>query len=397
MKRVCISLILFIYLIGLVSFVIADNDNISITNKSQNQTGQSNFVGQNDSNDDSYRKGVIIVYFKDNSSLDEINLLVSSKNLSWEIGSPITSYGPLRGYVKVPEGDEQKWITIFESESIVKFASLSALFRIDDNSNDENETEDDNSDNEFKGCRSLYWFDKETNVCGQKEFCVTDMYKGLKTFKEKEKCEKQLQERLKKMMRNRLKIHSNQSECPSNCTCSGSTVKCEINGGRIMTITAGKSGNIIVQIKGVNVSTNVTLFKDDDGKVKGVFRNKTKTIILPDEAFQKVKDRLNAKLEAGKIELDEDGTYKIETRKRAKFLGLVPVREKVQIQLNSETGEVIKIRTSWWGFLAKDTKEKPLLGADCGTVTPGANDECCKNKGYDLYDSIKGECILTEE
>ena len=70
MKRVCISLILFIYLIGLVSFVIADNDNISITNKSQNQTGQSNFVGQNDSNDDSYRKGVIIVYFKDNSSLD---------------------------------------------------------------------------------------------------------------------------------------------------------------------------------------------------------------------------------------------------------------------------------------------------------------------------------------
>ena len=47
--------------------------------------------------------------------------------------------------------------------------------------------------------------------------------------------------------------------------------------------------------------------------------------------------------------------------------------------------------------LAKDIKEKPLLGADCGTVTPEANDECCKNKGYDLYDSIKGECILTEE
>ena len=56
-------------------------------------------------------------------------------------------------------------------------------------------------------------------------------------------------------LRNRLLIRAqmNASECPDDCTCTGSSIKCSFeNGTRVMTITAGKSGNTIVQVKNAN-------------------------------------------------------------------------------------------------------------------------------------------------
>ncbi|GAJ22138.1 unnamed protein product, partial [marine sediment metagenome] len=75
-------------------------------------------------------------------------------------------------------------------------------------------------------------------------------------------CENQTQEK------NRLRIHN--QTCPANCTCVGSTIKCEIEGGRHMTVMAGKSGNMIVQVKKVNMSTKVSLYRHE-GKVYGKF------------------------------------------------------------------------------------------------------------------------------
>jgi hypothetical protein len=162
--------------------------------------------------------------------------------------------------------------------------------------------------------------------------------------------------------KNRIKDnYTNESECPDNCTCVGSAMKCEFeNGTRVMTILAGKSGNIIVQVKDVNASTNITLYKED-GKVYGVFRdNETHQIILPDEVRNRIQEMMKdkrgrtANLTNENITLNETGTYHVDAKKQARLFWLIPVKEKVQFDINSETGEVTKTKTKWWGFLAKD-------------------------------------------
>ena len=160
--------------------------------------------------------------------------------------------------------------------------------------------------------------------------------------------------------RNKIRANAQAGECPDNCTCTGSVMKCELeNGGRQMTITAGKSGNIIVQVKGVNMSTNVTLYKSE-GKVYGVFKNNQTRIIkiMPDEVKEKIRAKIKAKLQDEEIELDEDGVYQVQAKKKARLFFILPVREKVKAQIHSETGEIIKIRNPWWGFLARDVEEE---------------------------------------
>jgi len=199
-----------------------------------------------------------------------------------------------------------------------------------------------------------------------------------------------------KQLKNRLQIYLNQTECPDNCTCSGSTIKCELNGQRQMTVVAGRSGNVIVQVKGVNASTNVTLYKSE-GKVYGVFEdNETKRIMTPEQVQEKIRERKQKTWEEHNITLDEEGYYRIQSKKKARLFFLIPVREKVRTQIDAETGEIIKIRNPWWGFLANDIKEEPLVGASCGTVSPTGRDECCINKGYDAWDEEANECIFSE-
>ncbi len=202
------------------------------------------------------------------------------------------------------------------------------------------------------------------------------------------------QTRVKEIVKdqNRLRVMTQTQECPESCTCTGSVMKCELeNGEREMTITAGKSGNTIVQVKDVNMSTNVTLYKSE-GKVYGIFKdNQTREInVLPDEVKEKIKQRTKVKLEEQIIELDEEGIYQVQAKKQAKLFGFISVRERVRVELNSETGEIIRIRNSWWGFLARDVKEEIVGG--CGTVTPGMEDECCQNLGYDSWNSEILEC-----
>jgi len=72
-------------------------------------------------------------------------------------------------------------------------------------------------------------------------------------------------------------------------------------------------------------------------------------------------------------------------------LGFIPVRERVRFEMNSETGEVIRQRNSWWGFLAKD---ELITGNRCATVSPDSRDECCQNKGFDFYNQETGECEI---
>lgn len=160
----------------------------------------------------------------------------------------------------------------------------------------------------------------------------------------------------------RLRPNNGIIECPEECICSGSTIKCSFeNGTRIMTIYAGNSGNVIVQIKNLNMSTNVTLYKGENGKVYGVFEdNETKEIKLPDEMMEKLKTRHEKRLQLynESINLTEDGYYHVEMKKKARLFWIVPVKEHVRAEVNAETGETVKIRNPWWGFLARDMREK---------------------------------------
>lgn len=146
-------------------------------------------------------------------------------------------------------------------------------------------------------------------------------------------------------------------ECPSGCECTGSVTECLLeDGARTITITAGESGNIIIQIKGVEVKTNVILYHYN-GKIYGEFKGVQREIkILPDEAKQKVEEEIETKIEEEEIELDEEGEYNIKAKKKARLFWVFPVSEKVQTAVNSETGIVGKVNAPWWEFLARDIK-----------------------------------------
>ena len=157
-----------------------------------------------------------------------------------------------------------------------------------------------------------------------------------------------------------LKLYNKTHDCPENCICTGSTIKCTFeNGTRVMTIYAGKSGNVIVQIQDANMSTNVTLYKDEEGKVYGIFEgNKTHEIMMPNEAKEKLQNHTRARLYNESMNLTEDGYYQIDGKKKSRLFFIIPVKEHVEAEVNAETGEAVKIRNPWWGFLARDVKDK---------------------------------------
>jgi len=152
----------------------------------------------------------------------------------------------------------------------------------------------------------------------------------------------------------RLKFEN--AQCPAGCECMGSVIRCEFeNGTRIMTITAGESGNMIVQIKGENMTTNVTLYKSGE-KVYGVFSgNETKEIkVLPDQVKENLKAKVKAKLQNEEVVLNGSGTYEYTAEKQARLFLVIPVKVPVKAEIDSSTGTVSNVQSQWWSFLAKD-------------------------------------------
>ena len=48
--------------------------------------------------------------------------------------------------------------------------------------------------------------------------------------------------------------------------------------------------------------------------------------------------------------------YEIVGEKHGKFLGLFKTKNKIISEIDAETGEVLKIKKPWWGFLFKEDK-----------------------------------------
>ncbi len=249
----------------------------------------------------------------------------------------------------------------------------------DDNESELNVEDDDNEDE-----------DKETT-----DDAETARERIIEALKAKNLTDAQMKAIL--VARNRIKFTEKYGECPVECECSGSTVKCTLASGREMTVIAGKSGNVIVQIKGVNMTTNVTLYKSED-KIYGIFKNNETKIIrmLPDQVKERIRERIEARLQNENITLNDGGEYEYQAEKRARLFAFIPVRMMVRAEIDAETGEVIELKAAkWWGFLARDEKED-IVGASCGTVTPGYNDACCQNKGFDVWSDETGQCEFSE-
>ena len=155
----------------------------------------------------------------------------------------------------------------------------------------------------------------------------------------------------------RLRFSGNSSEIPKECEQEGAVLKCEFeNGTREMRIMAGNSGNIIFQVKGDNVSTDVQLYQRN-GTFYGQFRNNTKEIkYMPEQVRERLKEHIKAKTENSSFEFDlnEDGQYEVQLKKQSRLFGFISVHENVNAQVDPETGEVVDVKNPWWGFLASD-------------------------------------------
>ena len=49
----------------------------------------------------------------------------------------------------------------------------------------------------------------------------------------------------------------------------------------------------------------------------------------------------------------------------------IKVKEKVRTRVSSETGEIIRERNSWWGFLARDIQEDEIKDKNNSTEEIG--------------------------
>lgn len=87
--------------------------------------------------------------------------------------------------------------------------------------------------------------------------------------------------------------------------------------------------------------------------------------IMPETASERAIERLRLKncneSNGCRIELKEVGNkerarvaYEVRAEKEAKVLGLFKKKMKVQVEIDAETGEVIKSKKPWWAFLASE-------------------------------------------
>lgn len=151
--------------------------------------------------------------------------------------------------------------------------------------------------------------------------------------------------------------------CPEGCFCRGVVVSCDLDGGKQMSVYAQSGNKIVINSGGENMTTNVTLYHHD-GRVFGVFdgeeenESKAKEIkVLPNEAYERAREGIRARVHNESLSLNEEGEYEYRLRKEARFLGIFKVRERMELRMDPETGEVLREKAPWWGFLANDIEE----------------------------------------
>ena len=89
--------------------------------------------------------------------------------------------------------------------------------------------------------------------------------------------------------------------------------------------------------------------------------------VMPDTASERALEVLGAKCEemGCEIELKEVGkgeetkaAYEVKAQKQVKVLGFIKTQMRTQAQIDAGTGEIVRTRNAWWGFLAKKNIEE---------------------------------------
>lgn len=120
---------------------------------------------------------------------------------------------------------------------------------------------------------------------------------------------------------------------------------------------------------GTEAKTEMKMSQGEDGKTYAELSNgmKAEVKVMPESASEKALEVLGAKCEemGCEIELKEVGkgeeikaAYEVKAKKQVKVLGFIKAQMRTQAQVDAETGEVVKTRNSWWGFLAKKNLEE---------------------------------------
>lgn len=241
--------------------------------------------------------------------------------------------------------------------------SSSNVISADNDSDNETDVEDEEDKDNI--CCHIFGYGAEMEIVNSRyelmdeEECEVpkNFVGGGKEVVSRKRCEEGYAIKVQTALQARNRLRINQSELPEGCETMGSVIKCNIDGGRVMAVMAGESGNTILKFNGDNVSTKAELYHHN-GEVYGVFGNESKIIeYFPEQLRERIRERTRAQLNNTKITLNENGEYEYQAEKESKFLGIFKVKERMKWTLDPETGEITKERGPWWRFLASDVEE----------------------------------------
>ncbi len=112
-----------------------------------------------------------------------------------------------------------------------------------------------------------------------------------------------------------------------------------------------KKGNNNSQMN--NSDNNSNQGNQTQNKIKQIKYNK-------EQIRERFRERMRYKYanETMNVTLDDEGIYHLQFKKHARLFGFIKIMEKVNSQMDAETGEIIKEQNPWWGFLARDIIEE---------------------------------------
>jgi len=140
--------------------------------------------------------------------------------------------------------------------------------------------------------------------------------------------------------------------CPAGCTCYNNGLSvCPMTNNENSQKTTIKSDNIeATSSEKIKVVENKLYIESSSGK-------NSEVKIMPETASAKAIEKLG-EVKNVKIELKQVGNgdtakpaYQVSAQKEVKLLGMFKVKMTVNTQVNSETGEAVKMQKPWWSFL----------------------------------------------
>jgi len=217
-------------------------------------------------------------------------------------------------------------------------------------------------------CHFLYWIDNENKLCDQQAFCGFYMYYGLQTFETKEECENGIaslnvehictaEEKLAEICTMEyVPVCGAKYNCGNETFCKENNIPCGVCSDESQTYgnsCAACADGVESWIQGEcgkKINKNETekqIFTLSNGR-------RAEIKIMPETASEKaieVLGNLNFTIELKEVGNNQTA-YELTSVKEGKMFGLFNVKGNVSIQIDAETGKVLKTIKPWWAFLA---------------------------------------------